>query len=142
MSKDERLKVGEKMVKIKLNYWLKPWSQGINKKNMPAGLHGENGLDPQTAVHVFQIYVLPALLYGLEVAVPSKSNLDTLEKFLRTSLKQKLRVNRFKPASNFVLLIVPRRYFCGGSFCFMSWCLTFLCCWRLMYVFIFSIKLR
>ena len=62
------------------------------QKNMPAGLHGENGLDPQTAVHVFQIYVLPALLYGLEVAVPSKSNLDTLEKFLRTSLKQKLRV--------------------------------------------------
>ena len=28
--------------------------------------------------------------------------------------------NRFKPASNFVLLIVPGRYFCGGSFCFMS----------------------
>ena len=26
---------------------------------------------------------------------------------------------------NFVLLIVPRRYFCGGSFCFMSWCLNF-----------------
>ena len=35
--------------------------------------------------------------------------------------------NRFKPASNFVLLIVPSRYFCGGSFCFMSWCLKFLC---------------
>ena len=32
---------------------------------------------------------------------------------------------RFKPASNFVLLIVPSRYFCGGSFCFMSWCLKF-----------------
>ena len=31
---------------------------------MPAGLHGENGLDPQTAVYVFQIYVLPVLLYG------------------------------------------------------------------------------
>ena len=28
----------------------------------------------------------------------------------------------FKPASNFVLLVVPRRYFCGGSFYFMSWC--------------------
>ena len=24
-----------------------------------------------------------------------------------------------------VLLIVPRRYFCGGSFCFMSCCLNF-----------------
>ena len=44
--------------------------------------------------------------------------------------------------SNFVLLIVPMRYFCGGSFCFMSWCLKFLCCWRLMYVFIFLVKFR
>ena len=52
-------------------------------------------------------------------------------------------LNRFKPTSNFVLLIVPRRYFCGGSFCFVRWCLNFfLCCWRLMYVFIFLIKLR
>ena len=29
------------------------------------------------------------------------------------------------PILNFVLLIVPSRYFCGGSFCFMSWCLNF-----------------
>ena len=29
-------------------------------------------------------------------------------------------------ASNFILLIVPMRYFCGGSSCFMSWCLFFL----------------
>ena len=34
-------------------------------------------------------------------------------------------LNRFKPASNFVLLIVPRRYFCDGSFLF--------------YVFVFKI---
>ena len=27
--------------------------------------------------------------------------------------------------SAIMLLIVPRRYFCGGSFCFMSWCLNF-----------------
>ena len=43
----------------------------------------------------------------------------------------------------FVLLIVPSRYFCGGSFCFVSWCVKFfLCCWRLMCVFIFLVKLR
>ena len=29
---------------------------------------------------------------------------------------------------------------CSGSFCFMSWCLKFLCCWRLMCVFIFLVK--
>ena len=35
--------------------------------------------------------------------------------------------DRFKPASNFVLLIVPGRCFFGGSFCFMSWCLKYFC---------------
>ena len=41
---------------------------------------------------------------------------------------QKLRVSFIpvkKLASNVILLIVPRRYFCGGSYCFMSWCLIF-----------------
>ena len=37
---------------------------------------------------------------------------------------------------NFVLLIVPSRYFCGGSFCFMSWCFKIFCDF-VMYVFIF-----
>ena len=32
---------------------------------------------------------------------------------------------RFGPAGGFVLLVVPGRCFCGGSFCFMSWCLIF-----------------
>ena len=26
-----------------------------------------------------------------------------------------------------MLLIVPSRDFCGGSFCFMSWCLKYFC---------------
>ena len=34
-------------------------------------------------------------------------------------------MNIFGPASGFVLLVVPGRCFCGGSFCFMSWCLKF-----------------
>ena len=50
--------------------------------------------------------------------------------------------NRVKPASKFILLVVPRRYmyFCGGSYCFMSWYLKILCCWRLMYAIIFLVK--
>ena len=53
-----------------------------------------------------------------------------------------LRLQATNKVSNFLLLIVPSRYFCGGSFCFMSWCLIYLCCWRLMYVIIFLVKLR
>ena len=51
--------------------------------------------------------------------------------------------NRFKPASNFVLLIVPSRYFCGGSFCFMSWCINFFFVLLAPYVcFHILVKLR
>ena len=56
---------------------------------------------------------------------------------------QKMRVRLWPcKASNFVLLIVPRLYFCGCSFCFMAWCLRVLRCWRLMYVLIFLVKFR
>ena len=37
---------------------------------MSAGLHGENGLDPETSLHLYQIYVLSVLLYGMEVVFP------------------------------------------------------------------------
>ena len=76
---------------------------------MPAGLHGENGLDPQTLVHIFQVCVIPVLLYGLEVAVPSKANLDTLERFLRTSLKQilSLPTSTTSPAAHILTGILP-----------------------------------
>ena len=45
-----------------------------------------------------------------------------------------LAISLYFPISNY--------YNCGGSFCFMSWCLKFLCCWHLMYVFIFLVKFR
>ena len=36
-------------------------------------------------------------------------------------------LNRFKPASNFILLIVPRRYFCCGSFVLCLGVFYFFC---------------
>ena len=57
---------------------------------------------------------------------------------------QKLRVRlgickiRIMSACNFILLIVPRRYFCGGSYRFYVLVFKFfLCCWHLIYVIIF-----
>ena len=41
-----------------------------------------------SAVHIFRIYVLPVLLYGLEVSIPRGKNLETLEVFLRNCIKQ------------------------------------------------------
>ena len=38
---------------------------------MSSGLHGENGLDPETCTHLLQTYVLPAMVYGFEVPNPA-----------------------------------------------------------------------
>ena len=61
---------------------------------MPAGLHGCNGLDPQSAIHVFRINVEPVLLFGFEVSLPVGRNLETLEIYLRSCLKQLLTLPR------------------------------------------------
>ena len=44
-----------------------------------SGLHGQNGLDPQTTMHLIRIYIIPVLLYGLEIVLLNKSLIDRLE---------------------------------------------------------------
>ena len=44
-------------------------------------------------------------------------------------------LNRFKPASNCILLIVPMRYFCGGSFRLKSWCFVLLAPYVCFHIF-------
>ena len=39
---------------------------------MGSSLHGENGLDPETPVHLLQTYVIPVLVYGLELYYPRR----------------------------------------------------------------------
>ena len=55
---------------------------------MGAGLRGENGLDPATSIHILQIYVLPLLVYGLEVLLPRKALIERLERIYKKFLKQ------------------------------------------------------
>ena len=54
---------------------------------MSSGLHGENGLDPDTSIHLMQTYFMQVLVYGLEVVLPKQKHLDTLERFNRKFLK-------------------------------------------------------
>ena len=54
---------------------------------MPSGCHGHNGLDQESTVHLFQTYVLPTLIYGMEVVLPRGKHLDTLEKFYKKYMK-------------------------------------------------------
>ena len=46
---------------------------------MSAGLHGHNGLDPATCIHLIKIYVLSVLTYGLEAIVPKTKHVDRLD---------------------------------------------------------------
>ena len=47
---------------------------------MSAGFHGENGLDPDTSVHLLQTYVLPVMVYGLDVLLPRRVLIEKIEK--------------------------------------------------------------
>lgn len=46
---------------------------------MEFGLHGENGLDPETALSLLQTYVLPVLTYRREVIIPTGHPLSILD---------------------------------------------------------------
>ncbi|MES9884980.1 MAG: reverse transcriptase family protein [Sedimenticola sp.] len=55
---------------------------------MASGLHGENGLDPETSLHLMQTYILPVLIYGMEVILPKVKLVDKLEIVNKKFLKQ------------------------------------------------------
>ena len=54
------------------------------------GFHGENGLDPETTIHLFKTYITPVLMYGMELLTPRDAQLDSLEKFQKKMVKQLL----------------------------------------------------
>ena len=55
---------------------------------MSSGMHGHNGLDPETNLHLVKTYVLPVLLYGLELVLPCKTLINKLETYQKKMLKQ------------------------------------------------------
>ena len=54
---------------------------------MGLGFHGENGLDPETSVHLLQTYDLPVLVYDLEVVLPKATLVKKLEKTYKQFIK-------------------------------------------------------
>lgn len=53
-----------------------------------SGVHGSNGLNPRTSYKIYQIYVLPRLLYGLESLNLLEKDIDLLAKFHIKTLRQ------------------------------------------------------
>ena len=54
---------------------------------MGTGFHGVNGLSPKISLHIYEMYVLPRVLYGLEATILKKKHLSELESFHRGILR-------------------------------------------------------
>jgi hypothetical protein len=48
---------------------------------MNTGLHGSNGINPSVALRIYEAYVLPKILYGMEVLSLNQKQLGILSKF-------------------------------------------------------------
>ena len=68
------------------------------------GFHGENGLDPETMIHLFKTYITPVLLYGMEVLIPKGKYLEQLDKFQKKMIKQLLSISSNTPDSAIYIL--------------------------------------
>ena len=53
-----------------------------------SGFHGYNGLDVDTMLHLYKIYIPPVLLYGLELILPQGPQLEQMEIAQKRLLKQ------------------------------------------------------
>ena len=47
---------------------------------MGTGLHGENGLDHETAMSMIRPFILPILTYSLEIVLPKGKKLDNINR--------------------------------------------------------------
>ena len=64
---------------------------------MGAGFHGKTGLNPPTLIHLWKVYVLPILTYGLELFDLNEKTLVQLESFQGQILKQLLGLSKNTP---------------------------------------------
>jgi hypothetical protein len=55
---------------------------------MSSGLHGTNGIDPTTSCNIYKFYVLPRLLYGLDILALKTRDIEKLNRFHKDTLRQ------------------------------------------------------
>ena len=62
------------------------WKNGYALIN--TGVHGTNGLNPRVSYKIYQCFVIPRLLYGLEVLPLTQTQINILSKFHLDNLKR------------------------------------------------------
>ena len=55
---------------------------------MGAGFHGHNGLNTKVSKTIYNLYVLPRLLYGLETVILLQKDIDSLNDFHKDMLRR------------------------------------------------------
>ena len=55
---------------------------------MGTGFHGNNGISPQYLVRIYMTYVIPRLMYGLEVVTLKSKHITSLESFHRKTIRE------------------------------------------------------
>ena len=79
-------------------------ARGAAYSVLGAGFHGVSGLNPVTTTHVWQVYVLPVLTYGLELFNIPERLITKLETFQNKILKQLLGLTNGTPQCAILLL--------------------------------------
>ena len=76
---------------------------------MGVGLHGENGIDPETTISLLRTYVLSILYYGLKILLPTGKILEQLNIHYKKVLKQilSLYINVADPAISILSGLLP-----------------------------------
>ena len=69
------------------------------------GVHGTNGLNPKVSYRIYQIYVVPRLLYSLEVLPLTETQIGQLQRFHISTLKR-MRSLPERTASSVVQLLL------------------------------------
>ena len=121
---DDPMPTVDKAVHVSVTRTTKPNAEAAIEENiqkarrtlyslMATGLHGENGLDPNSAIHLLRVYVMPVLLYGLEVQLPNTKTCHPIEIFLKKTLKQilSLPITTADPAPYILSGILPAEAF-------------------------------
>ena len=55
---------------------------------MGTGFHGVNGISPSYTINIYRTYVLPRLTFGLEAVVLKEKQIQILESYHRTTLRE------------------------------------------------------
>lgn len=74
---------------------------------MGAGLHGINGINPLISYKLWKTYVIPRMLYGIQILNITKTDIQKLENLKKKTLKQLLSLlQRTADAVIYILLSV------------------------------------